>query len=66
MPFAQSRNGTSALIYIEQARRHVQSGLDAIPALEAAIACLRVEAGELPPDPGLDETAEDLAGEMSP
>ena len=64
--YVQSRHGNSALIYIEQARRHVQSGVDAIPALEAALACLRIEAGEQPADPALIEHAADLADEMPP
>jgi hypothetical protein len=64
--YVQSRHGSSALIYIEQARRYIQTGVDAIPALEAALACLRIEAGEQPPDPDLIEFATDLADELPP
>lgn len=35
---------------LEQALYEIRSGDDAIPTVDAALAALRVEAGELPPD----------------
>ena len=45
--YVQSARGRQALAWIDYARREVENGKDAIPALDTAIAALRIEAGEL-------------------
>jgi hypothetical protein len=55
-PFTQTDLGEQALTWIDRARSAVIGGLDAIPDLSAAIACLRAEAGE----------GEDLAEDEEP
>jgi hypothetical protein len=46
---AMSERRQEALAYIEVARRMINDGRNAIPELEAAIASLRIDAGDLPP-----------------
>ena len=46
--FSQSERGRQALFYVDQARRKIENGEDAIPDLDTAIAVLRVEVGGLP------------------
>jgi hypothetical protein len=56
-----------ALAYALQACGEIEDGTDAIPALDAAIAALRIEAGELDPDelggPGMHELPEWMASQ---
>jgi hypothetical protein len=40
--------GVRARQLLEQARAEVEGGIDAIPTVEAALAVLRIEAGEAP------------------
>jgi hypothetical protein len=49
-PFVPSVWDLRASRRAELARRQIDSGIDAIPTLESAIAALRVAAGELSPD----------------
>jgi hypothetical protein len=42
--------GVRAEYLLEQALDEIRTGIDAIPTVDAALAALRVEAGELPPN----------------
>jgi hypothetical protein len=55
----KSQWAVAAEKYLLEALDDVRSGYDAIPAAGRALDALRIEQGELPPDPDLLETGEE-------
>ncbi len=58
-PYTPGPYAQAAERWLTKALSQVRDGLDALPAISAAEAALRIEAGEIPADPELLEPPDD-------